>query len=70
VEIPAPKSLAKMKEIGQKIAKYFKYVRVDFYDVDGRLYIGEITLHHGGGFDRFRPQEFDAIYGAKLDLNK
>ena len=70
VEIPAPKSLAKMKEIGQKIAKYFKYVRVDFYDVDGRLYIGEITLHHGGGFDRFRPKEFDAIYGAKLDLNK
>ena len=70
VEIPAPRSLVKMKEIGQKIAKYFKYVRVDFYDVDGRLYIGEITLHHGGGFDRFRPKEYDAIYGEKLDLTK
>ena len=68
VDIPAPKSLAKMKEIGEKIAKYFKYVRVDFYDVDGKLYIGEITLHHGGGCDRFRPDEYDKIYGEKLDL--
>lgn len=68
VEIPEPKSLAKMKEIGEKIAKFFKYVRVDFYDVDGKLYLGEITLHHGGGCDKFRPQEYDTIYGAKLDL--
>lgn len=68
VEIPEPKSLPKMKEIGEKIAKYFKYVRVDFYDVDGKLYIGEITLHHGGGCDRFRPDEYDKIYGENLDL--
>lgn len=68
VTIPSPKSLEKMKEIGSKIAKFFKYVRVDFYDVDGKLYIGEITLHHGGGCDKFRPQEYDQIYGAKLKL--
>ena len=70
VAIPAPKSLDKMKEIGHKIAQFFKYVRVDFYDVDGQLFIGEITLHHGGGFDRFRPCEYDAIYGKKLNLEK
>lgn len=70
VDIPAPKSFDKMKEIGAKIAKFFKYVRVDLYDVDGKLYVGEITLHHGGGCDRFRPQEYDKIYGEKLNLNK
>lgn len=69
VSIPAPKSLEKMKKIGTRIAKYFKYVRVDYYDVDGKLYIGEITLHHGGGGNRFLPQEYDQIFGAKLDLN-
>ena len=68
VEVPTPKSFDKMKEVGEKIAKFFKYVRVDFYDVDGKLYVGEITLHHGGGCDRLRPQEYDAIYGKKLDL--
>lgn len=70
VAIPKPASFEKMKEIGEKIAKFFKYVRVDFYDVDGKLYVGEITLCHGGGFDKFRPQEYDAIYGAKLNLSE
>lgn len=68
VEIPKPKSIEIMKEIGGKISKYFKYVRVDFYDVDGKPYIGEITLHHGGGCDRFRPKEYDKYYGEKLNL--
>ena len=44
------------------------YVRVDFYDVDGKLYMGEITLSHGSGFDSFFPAEYDRIYGAKMDL--
>ena len=70
VAIPSPKSLEKMKEIGSKIAEFFKYVRVDFYDVDGKLYIGEITLHHGGGCDKFRPAEYDMISGDKLSLSE
>ncbi len=68
VEIPIPHTLDKMKEIGEKIAKSFKYVRVDFYDVDGKLYIGEITLHHGGGCNPFLPNEYDKIFGDKLNL--
>lgn len=68
VTIPKPKSFGKMKEIGEKIACFFKYVRVDFYDVDGQLFVGEITLHHGGGCDRFRPEEYDKIFGGKLVL--
>ena len=57
-----------MKEIGDVIAKRFKYVRVDFYDVDGKLYYGEITLHHGSGFDTFVPEQYDMFYGKKLKL--
>ena len=68
VNIPQPASFEKMKEIGAKVAKFFKYVRVDFYDVDGKLYVGEITLHHGGGFDKFRPEEYDNYYGDRLKL--
>lgn len=67
-EIPAPPSFGEMKRIGKEIAGLFKYVRVDFYDVDGRLYFGEITLHHGSGFDVFVPEEYDYIYGRKLVL--
>lgn len=68
-EIEAPASYSKMVEIGTEIAKLFKYVRVDFYDVDGKLYYGEVTLHHGSGFDHFVPEEYDLIYGKKLKLD-
>ena len=67
-DVPRPKSLDKMIEIGNEVAKHFKYVRVDFYDVDGKLYFGEITLHHGSGFDSFIPESYDEYFGKKLKL--
>lgn len=67
-EIDAPVTFERMKELGNEIAKDFKYVRVDFYDVDGALYFGEITLHHGSGFDVFVPDCYDELYGKKLHL--
>lgn len=67
-EIDAPDTFEKMKEFGEIIAKNFKYVRVDFYDVDGKLYFGEITLHHGSGYDVFVPEEYDLEYGKLLRL--
>lgn len=68
LEIPPPPTFEKMKEMASIIAKDFKYVRVDFYDVDGKLYFGEITLHHGGGFDVFTPEEYDYKFGELLEL--
>lgn len=68
-DVSCPSSFEKMKEFGSIIAKDFKYVRVDFYDVDGKLYFGEITLHHGGGTDKFFPEKYDLIYGEKLKLD-
>ena len=67
-EIQPPTTLNTMIEIGSEIAKLFPYVRVDFYDVDGKLYYGEVTLYHGGGYDVFRPDCFDLEYGKKLIL--
>lgn len=67
-EINPPISFVKMKEMGAEIAKLFPYVRVDFYDVDGKLYFGEITLCHGGGFDKMVPQQKDVEFGAKLKI--
>ncbi len=67
-DIEKPKTFSRMLEIAEDIAKKFAYVRVDFYDVDGKLYYGEITLHHGSGFDTFEPNEYDSVYGEKLDL--
>lgn len=67
-EIEPPETLDKMIAIGKIIAKNFPYVRTDFYDVDGKLYYGEVTLCHGSGFDRIHPQSFDLELGKKLNL--
>ncbi len=66
--VPAPKSLEEMIKIGDVLSKDFPLVRLDFYDCDGDLYFGEVTLHHGGGFDRFYPASLDAEYGSKIVL--
>jgi hypothetical protein len=43
-------------------------MRVDFYEIDGQLYIGELTLYPGGGFAPFYPDEWDREIGAWLKL--
>ena len=69
VDLPRPDTLDKMIEMGIKIAKRFpRYIRVDYYDCDGQIYFGEITFHHGGGYDQFFPMEYDLVYGKKLTL--
>jgi hypothetical protein len=67
-EILPPPSFERMLEISKEVAKLFAYVRVDFYDVDGKLYFGEITQCHGGGFDQMRPIEWDYKYGEMLSI--
>lgn len=68
-EITPPPTLDKMIEFGTEIAKLYKYVRVDFYDVEGVLYFGEITECHGGGFDQLLPYEVDLKFGEKMKLS-
>lgn len=65
---PRPQGLDKMIEIGTEIAKNFKYVRVDFYDMGDRFYFSEITLYHGAGHNKFYPSEYDDQYAEMLQI--
>lgn len=69
-EIEPPATFQRMLELAEAVARLFHYVRVDFYDVDGKLYFGEITQFHGGGFDQMVPYEQDLAFGQMIDLNK
>lgn len=68
-DVPRPMSYDQMLSLGKKIANHYKFVRIDFYDVDGKMYFGEVTQFHSGGFADFYPAEYDAIYAEKLKLN-
>ncbi len=66
---PRPACLDKMIEFGNQIAKNFRYVRVDFYELEGRMYFSEITLYHGAGYNKFHPEEYEAKYARMLKLH-
>jgi hypothetical protein len=63
-----PNNYYKMIEISEEIAKYFDFIRVDFYDNLGKMYFGEITFYPGSGLERFYPDEWDYIIGKWLIL--
>lgn len=65
-DIPKPQSFELMIELTEKLAQAFDYVRVDWYNLDGVLFFGEITFHHSGGRCPILPKEWDAILGNEL----
>lgn len=67
-KIRKPKEFEKMIELSKKISKNLKHARVDFYEVNGNVYFGEITFYHLSGFQPFSPKEWDIIFGNWIDL--
>lgn len=65
-DIEKPVSLNKMIQLSEVLAKDFNYVRVDWYDLEGELYFGELTFHHDGGYRPIMPEKWDKILGEKL----
>lgn len=63
-----PVTFDKMIELSMALSKGFPHVRVDFYEVDGHLYFGELTFYHFSGFMPFQPKKWDDIFGEWLVL--
>lgn len=66
--IPRPKNLDKMIELSEKLAKGIPFVRIDWYEINGKLYFGEYTFYPGSGLEEFTPEEWDKKLGDLLDL--
>ena len=64
----APENAKKMFEIAKLLSKDFKFVRVDLYDVDGKIYFGELTFNSGAGRDLIYPIEYNEIVGKELNI--
>ena len=61
--IPKPLNYDKMIDLVRILCKDFAQVRVDLYNVAGKIYFGEMTFTNGRGFDRIIPEEYDLILG-------
>lgn len=63
-----PASFEKMKEMATKLSKNLAHLRVDFYDINGHIYFGELTFSHHGGFVPFKPEIWDYKFGEMITL--
>lgn len=68
--IDKPKHLELMLKLAKKLAKPFPFVRVDFYEVDGKVLFGELSFTPSEGFNRLKPLEWDYRLGDMLILPK
>ncbi len=68
--IEKPKNFELMKQLAEKLSQGIPHVRVDFYESEGDIYFGELTLCHWGGLVPFEPKEWDKIFGDWIELPK
>ena len=69
-KIQKPQNYNLMISLTEKICKNIKFARVDWYEINGKLYFGEITFFPGAGFEEFEPYEYDIIFGNMIDLRR
>lgn len=63
-----PENLKLMQELAEKLSVGFPHVRVDFYEVNGKVYFGELTFFHWSGIVPFDPEEWDYKFGSMIEL--
>lgn len=69
-EIEKPENLSQMIELSEKLSEGIPFVRVDFYNIKGKIYFGEMTFFPGAGMEEFSPVEWDYELGKMIELNR
>lgn len=66
--IEKPGNFDEMIRYADILCAPFPFVRVDLYDVEGKIYFGELTFTPASGFDTNRLPETDKMFGELLDI--
>lgn len=68
--VTKPVNFIKMENLAKELAKDIPQLRVDFYEVNNKVYFGELTFYDSAGFGKFEPEEWDLKIGQMLTLPK
>lgn len=68
--IKKPENLEIMINVSKKLAENIPHVRIDLYNIEGKVFFGEMTFYHGSGFEKFQPEDFNKQLGSWIDLPK
>lgn len=66
--IPKPETFDQMKRLAEILSAEMAHLRVDLYDINGKVYFGELTFYDSSGMAKFDPPEWDEIIGSWLKL--
>ncbi|WP_233188368.1 ATP-grasp fold amidoligase family protein [Actinomyces qiguomingii] len=67
-DIDPPERLDEMCRLAEELGRGFACARVDFYEVEGRVFFGEITFTDANGTSFFVPEIYDVVFGDRLVL--
>ncbi|MCQ2104883.1 MAG: hypothetical protein MJZ26_03725 [Fibrobacter sp.] len=62
-DIPKPDNFDEMIKIASKLSEDFPFVRVDLYNISGKIYFGELTFYPWSGYVQYTPDEADFDFG-------
>ncbi|WP_291255420.1 ATP-grasp fold amidoligase family protein [Fusobacterium sp.] len=65
-----PQNFEKMLEIVKILSEDFEYVRVDLYNIEGKIYVGELTFCESSGFGKFTDEKWDYKFGEFWEQKK
>jgi hypothetical protein len=68
VALAKPENFDCMVAVAEQLSADFPEVRVDLYNVSGKIYFGELTFYDGSGYMQFSPDSFDFELGKDWQL--
>lgn len=66
--VRCPQTFEIMKEKAEILAKNMKFARIDFYEINGKMYFGEVTFYPASGFGALEPENVDVQLGKLLKV--
>lgn len=70
VDIKKPENYEEMLSIAQKLSQGFKFIRVDLYYVNNKVYFGELSFYPNNGFVRYENEEMDRFFADKINVSE
>lgn len=68
--IEKPLNFDLMVSLAKTLSAGFQHVRVDFYNINGKVFFGEMTFTSVSGFEPFIPEEYDLVLGNLWDIDQ
>lgn len=63
-----PQRLEEMLKIAEKLAQNYPFIRVDLYNINSKIYFGELTFYPASGLGQFSPDEWSYRLGKLINL--